>query len=312
MKWSRRDFFKTALAIGAGITKLRAAAAELAIDRLRDSASWNGNDARAYRADAVVVLLGVPIFSRQGVGRAAARIRESVQSERRTLSLCFAGGSDPKRTHGLNYAGWTEEVAVESGAALMEAASFGFVTASSSEESFEQARHRVMDGDGHEHSSFVVVEERHLASRVSVRKTFLSTADAPGSGFGPLTEHVRAQFAEAKPTEREIAVTAPAVPQTFLYSMLGTVRSSERKSTTNYIHDGKRYQLDIEKNGEKNDAADGLTRFTGRIRALEARSNTSFRMWMKEGSDLPERIEWSPRSYLRVSLVFDPTMKEDA
>src|ERR1022692_3225520 len=56
---------------------------------------------RHYRADAVVTLLGLPIFSRRYVGQGFAAVRETVEDQSREIGLHFGGGSNPARTHGL-------------------------------------------------------------------------------------------------------------------------------------------------------------------------------------------------------------------
>lgn len=334
---SRRSFCETAvraLAIAAGAGYAWAAneiapevppeaapevSPEVAIDRLRRSCSvWAGVRGRAYRADVAVALMGVTVFSRQGVGSAATLIRESAANGRKTVSLSFAGGSDPKRTRGLNYSGATEEIAVESNSALVEAASFGYVTATSQEESFEQARSRVMDGKGYAHGAFVVVDELHSPSSVRIRRTLIPAPDMNRSDFPLLTREVRSQFAGAGPAEREIPDSS--VSATFLYSVLAAAQSSEPRFRGTYLHAGKRYQLECEKSADphtgaalaaKNlvSSAANLLRLTGQIHDFETRRNSNFRLWLENGSDLPLRIEFAPRAYLRITLDYDPALE---
>jgi hypothetical protein len=330
MKRSRRQFCVSAIRALGVVSGARyalgfgeaAVAPEIGIDQLRRSASaWEGARARAYRADVVVTLLGVPVFSRQNVGAAAALLRESSGSAHRTVSISFAGGSDPKRTHGLNYTGATEEVAVESGSALVEAASFGYVTATSQEESFDQARKRVEDGSGFGHGSFVVVDELHSPTGIRIRRALVPAAPAPNADFRELTGTVRSQFAASSPAERSLPDSA--VSNTFLYSVLSAARSPERRYRAIYLHAGKRYQLDCDKASDphtgaalaaKNVAgnAAAVVRLTGQIHDFETKHNSTFKLWMEEGTDLPLRIEFSPRSYLRISLEVDPANAKEA
>ena len=287
------------------IPAVRAIAAPgLAVDRLRDSCgAWTRARFRPYRADVVIALMGVPIFSRRAAGSACAMIRESEQNGRKTLSLRFAGGADPKRTHGVNYSGCTEEIAIEGSSGLAEAASFGFVT-SSNEESFDQARHRVMEGTGGQ-ERFVIVDELHQASRVRVRKAVASAPGTPCSGLGQLARTFRSRLSETNFVERDIALPAPTVPSTFLYSMLGAARATERSAAFHYAHNGKLYKLDY----EKIPAGAGVTRLNARIHDFETRRNSTFKLWLEDGSDLPVRIEFSPRSYLRITLESDPEVQ---
>jgi hypothetical protein len=273
------------------------------VDRLSASCeSWTHLRYRTYRADVVISIMGVPIFSRQGVGSAWMRLREGARDGLKTVSILFAGGSDPGRAHGVNYCGSAEEVAVEDDGGLSEAASFGFVTASPSDESFDQARHRVMDGNRKDQPSFIVVDELHRASRVRVRKALAPAPDSPCPGWSQLARHIRSQFSSSNVMEREIVV--PAVESTFLYSVLAAMRSDERSVRHPYFHNGRRYQLDCEKGirGE-------TMRLSGRIRDLENRRDSNFRLWLEAGQDLPLRVEFSPRSYLRITLEADPEIR---
>jgi hypothetical protein len=44
---------------------------------------------RAYRADAVIALLGVPIFAREAVGSAFAVVRETLEGDQKIIALQF-------------------------------------------------------------------------------------------------------------------------------------------------------------------------------------------------------------------------------
>ena len=94
---------------------------------------------RTYRADAVIVLLSVPVFRRPGVGSGFASLAEATQEGERYYSLRFAGASRPERAAGLDRVGALREVVREQGATLREAAYFGVLT-SSPEETLEEGR----------------------------------------------------------------------------------------------------------------------------------------------------------------------------
>src|SRR4051794_40858023 len=61
---------------------------------------------RTYRADAAILFLGMVVFRRPGVGGGQASMEETGEGESLKRTLFFAGGSDPKRAHGLNRLGW--------------------------------------------------------------------------------------------------------------------------------------------------------------------------------------------------------------
>lgn len=299
---SRRSF----LAMALGVPLLRAKEyIPLSIDRLREpSAGWSTVRRRAYRADAVVTLLGVPIFSKRAAGSAIGSIRECARGDQKILALAFAGGSDPKRTHGINYSGAAEEIAVEHRSELAEAASFGFVTASQNDESFEQAKRRVIQGE--QCTSFVAVDALHRSARVRTRKTYLSLESS--TGLRQLARNVRSRFAESSPPENEIAIAATGVPATFLYTMLSAARSPESRKDFSYVHNAKCYTLECDKSIDSHN----LMRLNGRIHDRETKRTSNFRLWFEPESELPVRIEFSPRSYLRITLEFDATLEDDA
>ncbi len=319
MNYSRREWCETIcrmLAISATAPATRGLAFE-------PRSEFPGDGSRGvYRADALVTILGVPIFTARGVGRAVSSVREEVRGNQRTVALWFAGGSDTARTHGFRYTGSTEETNVHDGRELIQSTSFGFVTTSQSEESFEQARRRITDGE-RDRQPFVVVEEVHGANCVRFQKAFVAAPELPVSGFRRLAAEVRSLFATADVSKREIACETPGVPWTFLYTMLTVLRSADGRSTAEYRHEEKRYRLVAEKSRDaragsaflaknliRNPAA--VSRVTGQIRDLEAAKTSTFRLWMEDGSDVPVRIEFSPRSYLRISLEADPEMNRVA
>ncbi len=274
------------------------------VDRLgATSSSWDSIHTRTYRADVVVALLGVPIFSRRGVGSAAASVCEYRVAGGKTTALSFAGGADPQRTNGLNYAGSTEEIAIESASRLETAALFGFVTAARSEESFEEARKRVLDADEAEHGTFTVVDELHSPSRNSVRKASVAGSIFSCAGLSRLRSAIRERMRNAEAAQKQYAAPADRALPTFLYATLGAIRSEARQCAVVYAHDGKTYELSCEKS-----PAQHQTLVAGKLRDTQARRRTSFRLWLEPGCALPSRIEFSPRSYLRITLEHDPAI----
>jgi hypothetical protein len=301
---SRRELFCQVLRALAGFALAGArgdGASVPEVDRLGATPSaWDSIRTRTYRADVVVALLGVPIFSRRGVGSAAASVRESRVAGSRTTALSFAGGADPARTHGLNYAGSTEEIAVESASRLETAALFGFVTAARSEESFEEARKRVLAADESEHGTFTVVDELHSPSRIRVRKASVAGSIFSCAKLGGLRSAIRERMRNADAAQKEYAGPPDRALPTFLYATLGAIRSAARQCSVVYAHNAKTYELTCEKS-----AAQTQTLVAGKIRDIETKRRSSFRLWLDPGYDLPSRIEFSPRSYLRITLEHD-------
>ena len=99
---------------------------------------------RTYRADATILVLGITVFRRPGVGGGRASLEETGDGASLRRTLFFAAGSDPKHAHGLERLGWIREVVLGPASAPSESTYFGVLT-SSPEESLEHARKTVVD-----------------------------------------------------------------------------------------------------------------------------------------------------------------------
>lgn len=255
---------------------------------------------RQYRADVVVTLLGVPMFSRKNVGGAVVALRESIDGTRKLVALRFAGGANPQRTHGFKYDGSLEEVILESGSAPAQAAYFGFVT-SSTNENFDDARKRVLS-DQKPHDAFIAAEGVHVPGSARCEKGSISLP-GPARDLDELSEKIRASFPEAKRAVAELHIPGNA-STTFLYSVRAALRAREPRTSISYVHNAKPYRLECERASDPHRGAS--TRITGRIHDLTSHQVTTFRLWLDDPSSLPWRIEFQPRSYLRISLEHEP------
>jgi hypothetical protein len=274
----------------------------LCIDRLMAGAGLPLPEpvTRRYRADVVVTLLGVPIFSRKNVGSALAAIRETGEGSRKLVAIRFAGGANPQRTHGFKYDGSLEEAVLEDGNQAVQAAYFGFVT-SSTNENYDQARQRIFAAQK-PRDAFIAAEGQHLPGSARCEKSSISLPDGPAHDLAGLNEQIRARFADSDRAAAELHT--PGAAGTFLYSVHAAVRASEPRSSVNYVHNAKAYRLESERSPEAHNGSG--TRFTGKIHDLATRQVSTFRLWMDDPSGLPRRIEFQPRSYLRISLEYEP------
>ncbi|HYK18294.1 MAG TPA: hypothetical protein VEV37_09750 [Bryobacteraceae bacterium] len=303
---TRRDLGRVLLGALA-VTKIprRASAGvvpRLCVDRLLAGAGLPLPDpvTRRYRADVVVTLLGVPIFSRKNVGGAFAAIRETGEGSRKLVAIRFAGGANPQRTHGFKYDGSLEEAVLEDGSQAVQAAYFGFVT-SSTNESYDQARQRIFAAQK-SRDTFTAAEGQHVPGSARCEKSSISLPDGPAHDVAGLNEQIRARFAESDRAAAELHTSGAAT--TFLYSVRTAVRAPEPRSTVNYVYNAKPYRLECERSPEPHNGAG--TRFTGKIHDLATRQVSTFHLWMEDPSGLPRRIEFQPRSYLRISLEYEP------
>jgi hypothetical protein len=318
MMLSRREIFGV-LFRALGSTPVAVARAELRIDRLRleNALPLRSCGSCSYRADVVVSVLGVRILSRANVGSAFMALRECSSADVRSTALQFTGESRPERAHGVRYTGSLEEATVEQGSTLTEAANFGFITASA-EESYAEARQRVM-AKGAALAAFIAVESVHRPGCASNSKAYVALpADSPTTDWRDLISQVRSLFSTARLTSSELNVPG-GTARTFLYSILAAIRSPESVYSCDYVHNGNLFRLDCEKTTDRH-TGEGLAskttvafarrviRVAGRTRNQTNGRTSTFRFWLEEGSDYPLRIEFQPRSYLRIVLEFDPTI----
>lgn len=276
---------------------------------------------RSYRADAHVMLFGMNLISRSGVGGGFARIVESWSGPQKSVRLLFVSGSRPDRAHGLNRMGFIEESVSESNARACHAEYLGFMTASD-EESLAAAR-KALHGPSDGEVQFVASrgEIDGGAARHNVQHLLLPASsrwtDAPHL-LGVVEEDLdrpgnEAAYADLSHGER---------PETFLYTVLGMVRSPARTSDGSFLHNGKLFHLHAVKQADEKAGAtfvqSGLmasprnaVELTGLIRNAKTGVETTFRVWFDRASPnaLPLRFEFQPKSYLR--LVFEAEPVED-
>lgn len=269
-----------------------------------------------YRADAVIKILSVPIYTRTGVGSGYAWYKASEPGVARRLNLGFAGGSWPERARGLNRLGCIEECVAERGARMREAHYFGFMTASP-EENLRQARESLNASPGEMFISAIQAWMGPGASRT--RKTRLKVDRSLGwSRLSVLAHHVRRAFHGKEATEN---VTSGPVLPPFLYSVSRAMRDGRRQFEAPFSYQGRTYQLSgqisealrmgahFQRKGlAANDR--GILEFDGKISDGSDTKTTRFRLWFAASnpSPLPLRIEFQPRSFLLLAFEADASL----
>jgi hypothetical protein len=248
---------------------------------------------RRYRVDATVSVLGAPLITRQNVGTAFLLLHETDEADRRIVRLHFAGGSNAERAHGIVYAGSMEESVIERCHAPVRANYFGFVTAP--DDHAEPVRRVAFE---HKNSaSFVAVEGHHEGGCARRARVCIVLPGQTWRDIPDLIAQMRSRFLSTSVAGQELFYPG-TVPATFLYTILAAVRSAQSRSAWSYVHNGHSYRLECDKAAEPG----GVQRFTGRIHDETSKQKSSFRLWLEPGSDLPARIEFQPRSYLRITL----------
>ena len=278
---------------------------------------------RHYRADAVISLLTLPVFSRASAGIGFAACLAVQQGETSAISMQFGAGSLPEHTRGVNKLGYMQEVVLEKGSLPQEAAYFGFMT-SSPEENIQQGKASLSRMSGRL-THYAAIDGNSSPARSQSTQTKLRFPSLYNfSHCQTLIGEVRNAFHSAAPAARRTAVleqTGPRAPFTFLYALRRAIQSREVSFEAPYICNGKRHRLLTERNADPKQRAhfaargltarpDRVTRIRGIINTQQSVCRTAFKIWIEGGPDavLPLRIEFQTRSFLKLALKADPTI----
>ena len=216
-------------------------------------------------------------------------------------TLFFAGGSDPKRAHGLNRLGWIREVVLGSGNTPVQADYFGILTASP-EESLEHARRSIATPPSGR-SLYSAVNGRHTAghSRSAITH-FEFAAGADWSDHGLIDKAQSTFHSNVEWRETSWPDLANQAPPTFLFQMAALLEQRATHAAGPYIYNEQEYLLELETSPPGGNERLRLIR--GAIHNSRTSYQTAFRLWMEDSSRsiVPVRIEFQPRSFLRLTF----------
>jgi hypothetical protein len=251
----------------------------------------------SYRADASILLLGMTILRRKDVGGGSIHFEEAQAESSRRLNIIFKAGSLPDRAGGLNRMGYIQEICVENKSELREAAYFGIMT-SSPEESFADAKGAI-EKQSKDGLRYTAIDGVNLAGRArSASHRWIFPPEFDWSRSDALVSTALHRTRSAEPKWHHLDGDTGITPPTFLYVVLRALRTDERRSEFKYMFGPERFRLRTEKSSESN----GTTRLKGEIVNESTGKKTNFSAWFKANSTLPSRIEFQPRSYLRLSF----------
>jgi hypothetical protein len=265
---------------------------------------------RRYRADAQVLVFGLPVLRRDGVGGGSVLWREYDTGSAARL-LEFSGYSTPARAAGLNRLGFIREMARMAESDGPECSYFGLMTASP-EESAEEARKSLHSGA--KEQAYTAIEGR-IAPGETATATAHFTAPATVSGENREELVERARRALASAAEVRTAGPARETSHSFLQELARLLIRPDGKEGR-CLYSGRPYgirlirSLDAKATGyfrERRLIAGSaeVVRVSGRLRREAGGKETEFRLWIPSGAErpLPLRIEYQPKAYLR--LVFE-------
>ncbi|MBZ5728415.1 MAG: hypothetical protein LAP87_25965 [Acidobacteriia bacterium] len=265
-------------------------------------ASTSRTTVRRYRADAVILIFGIPIYRLAAVGGGQVSVEETGEGAQMRRTLFFAAGSDPKRAHGFKRLGWIREVVLGPGPAPVEVDYFGVLT-SSPEESLEHARKSIAAPQSGR-NLYSAVNGRNTAghSRSAVTH-FEFTADANWADQA-LIAQARSTFeANARWRETSWPASPDHAPPTFLLQLATLLQQRARRAAGPYVYNEQEYLLELEASPRSASPAAPVA-VRGRIRNQRTRYVTAFRLWTENspGAIVPVRFEFQPRAFLRLTF----------
>jgi hypothetical protein len=245
-----------------------------------------------YQASATVVICGIPIFTRQNVGAGYA----SVEIGDSAVGLRFAAGSWPERARGLNRFGVLEETVIERGG-VREIAFAGLITRSM-EKTLEQARHAFDNQSGRETDIVLTRGEARNGSLRAWTENLRIPGEPPWTRGVSVLHELLAHQPETAVKEADVAAAS-----TFLYS-IRTAALHSGASTIRLTHAGKLYTLETKWTHAH--------MMTGVLRDSDGARSSEFRAFYAadDPSGIPEKIEYSARSYLRLTFESTPQSQE--
>ena len=270
--------------------------------------SFDGRNGRQrrYRADAQIYLFGFPILRRKGVGEGLAVVSSGTNGSTRLLE--FTGWSIPGRAAGLNRFGFLREVSQAEG----ECNYFGLMT-SSPEESAEQAR-KALHSNAAEMVYSAIQGRITPAGFLSVGTRFSAPAALTAGRKEELIDRARKALLAA-PQKIGQAASRADCHRPFLHAIERLLARPDRREIE-YVYSDRQYRLRIERASDPRATEQfrGLRllppggeadRISGRIHGMNGGKASDFRLWVdsRAADPLPLRIEYQPRSFLR--LVFE-------
>jgi hypothetical protein len=256
---------------------------------------------RRYRADAAILLLGMPVYRRSAVGDGEASVEDTGEGPSLRRTLFFGAGSDPKRARGLSRLGWMRETVLGPEAAPSQIGYSG-VLSSSPEESLDHARQSVAAPNS-SHNSFGAVMGTNRAGR-SRSATAHFEFDASAVWSDSALIHQAHSLFEGNVNWRETSWpdSPNQTPPTFLLQLVTLLNKRTRTATGRYVYSEQEYLLTVERQ-QPGRSRERLVAVRGKIRNLRTGRETVFRLWLEDDSSIvPVRFEFQPRSFLRLTF----------
>jgi hypothetical protein len=303
----RRAFVSTLA--GAALAGFCRAAEPDGVERL----SWAAGPAplvnleRRYRADALVLVLGLHLLFRENVGGGRVLWREFGEGLTRLLE--FNGFSAPERAAGLNRLGFIREL-VRTSSDRAECIYFGLMTAST-EESAEDAR-KALHSTAKEQVYSAIDGRIGVAEMETTTAQFTAPASVSGRESTELVQRARTALAAAHPKIESHSPGECCRP--FLYKLAEMLQHPDCNDGR-YIYSGRAYRIHLLRSADPKATAhfrdrnlvaapSEVIRVSGRVCREAGGKETDFRVWIPTHDErpIPLRIEYQPKRYLRLTF----------
>lgn len=251
-----------------------------------------------YRIDVTIAPFGITIFSRKEVGYGAAQLRVHHQDGRRMASFEFGGASIPERTRGIRQIGYFEEELSESGYQVHSSRYFGFI--SSAPEGAPSKATLALATDTNAKVQYCCAVEGHLADgRTGFTKTYEAPlpTDASFATLPGLRHVMRRALASICATSCLNGTRAANPGKTFLSVLAEAALGPSSALKTSYQYGDRVLKFE----STRRDLGGQVT-VDAEVQG-KSRHRFSFTCSGAHRPELPSRIDYQPKPWLRLTLV---------
>jgi alpha-1,6-mannosyltransferase len=287
------------------------------------AAASPGAGLRRYRADATILLFGLPLYFRSGAGAGYVMAQERERPGGRDVAIQFSAWTLPERARGLRRFGFFQELVAERGPAAEQAHYLGCMSVSP-EHRLDEARQAAPAGGPVAPFNAIQGSAGGGWFRNRVLRTMLPAGLAPEK-CPELPHTIRRVFEQARAADVVESATPAGHARTFLYALRASLLDSRRSGEAPFLYNGGHYLLRFSKQpdarlgrhfAERQLAPDParLVRLNGVIVHLGDRSRSEFKLWFDPGAEvvLPLRFEYRARAFLNLAFDHDPSLSEPA
>lgn len=269
-----------------------------------------------FRANATILILGVPIFKRDDVGAGSASVEIGAWRDQTVTALQFAAGSKPERARGLNRLGLMREVVIEQDQRLLNTSYVGFMT-SSQEKSLDQGRRALNEAQAEIPCTLGRGESGSGGTELSVQR-FTVPGATRWTGAADILDALDNQLehSDSPVTHEKGSLFGPTA--TFLHAVHRAILEDASSARRQFCHNGKLHELITHKE-RRSPVTPGAVeelraavRMTGAIRDQSGAGIAEFSVWFDpaDPSGIPNRIEFRARSFLRLTFEVEPGFVE--